>query len=160
MSGMLMPILLGVLLTGLTYIPLAAIKTEVDSTNRSRKMTSKWQKRILVVENELLLGASIEHLLKNEADFCVWGVTSTDVPTLVEEIIRIRPDVVILEEVRHPIEPAKLLILLKEIPRLRLIVVSAEDDVIQIYDKDQFMATQTADLVTIIHRDSSLPYRG
>lgn len=154
--GVVIPLLLGVLLTGVSHVSLTSFKTKTHLANGSSNMATDQQKRILILENESLLGASIEHILKKEGDLNVLGLTPTDGATLVQDIIYARPDILILEEVRYLFDPAKLLFLLQEIPRLRLIVVNAADNLAQIYDKDQILLTRTADLVAVIRHDRNL----
>lgn len=119
-------------------------------------MTTNRCKRILILENESLLGASIECILKNDIDLKVSGLSSFDRGTLVNEIMSVQPDVLILENICHLFDLAKFVFLMKEIPKLRLIVISAADNSFQIYDKHEVFLTDTTDLITAIRYESTL----
>ena len=126
------------------------------STNRTKDAITNVQ-RVLIVENKLLMGAGIERMLQNKADFEVWGVMPTDGPTLVQEILRTRPDVVIMEESPYLVDSTTLFFLLKELPELRLVVVNTEDNLIHVYDKYQIMLTHATDFMAVIQHNNGLP---
>lgn len=107
--------------------------------------------RVLIVENERLLGAAIEHLLTSEVDLKVMGLAQADEPVLLEEIKLSQPDVVIMDQTTFLTDPMKLLAHLRDFPRLRVIVVSANDNIVQIFDKQLVLVTQTADLASLLY---------
>lgn len=109
--------------------------------------------RVLIVEHQLLLGAGVQSLLTGEADLDVIGISPADQLELVQEIRRFRPDVVVLDEVTYLANPTKLLVFLKNHPKLRVVVVSANDNLVCIYNKQQVLVTRATDLINII-RDS------
>lgn len=108
-------------------------------------------RRILIVENELLLGAGIEHLLTGEADLDVTGIAGADEAILLKEIKHFQPDVVILDRATCLIHPTKLLAQLQDYPHLRVIVISADDNTVQIFEKQQILVTRIRDLASLFY---------
>lgn len=108
-------------------------------------------RRILIVENELLLGAGIEHLLAGEADLDVMGIAGVDEANLLNEIKRSQPDIVILDRATCLINPVKLLTQLQVYPHLRVIVISADDNIVQIFEKQEVLVTRIRDLASLFY---------
>jgi stage III sporulation protein SpoIIIAA len=109
--------------------------------------------RVLIIENQLLLGAGVQSLLAGEADLDVIGISPVNQAELVQEIRRFRPDVVVLDEVTHLADATRLMTFLKNHPKLRVVVVSANDNLVCIYNKQQVLVRQATDLINLI-RDS------
>jgi len=108
--------------------------------------------RVLIIENNLLLGAGIQNLLAGTANLDVIGISSRKWPDLVQEIERLQPEVIVLDEASHRASLTKLLPLLKEFPQLRLVVVSANDNRIHIYGKQEILITVATQLINIISK--------
>jgi DNA-binding NarL/FixJ family response regulator len=106
--------------------------------------------QVLVVETHILIGAGIHSFLAGEADLEVTGISPGNQAELIREIRRLRPDIVVLDEDSRLAEPTHLLAWLKDYPRLRLVVVSANDNRVCIYDKQQILTSQASDLLGII----------
>ncbi len=106
--------------------------------------------RVLIVENQLLLGAGLQKLLSDQADLEVIGISPCSQLKLVQEIRQIQPDVVFLDNDSHLTDAIDLLNFLEKIPRLRVIVVSADHDRVQIYNKHQIQLSHPTDLFKII----------
>ncbi len=109
--------------------------------------------RVLIVENQLLLGAGVQSLLTGEADLEVIGISPVNQAELVQEIRRFRPDVVVIDKVTHLADANKLVAFLKTHPKLRVVVVSASDNMVCVYNKQQVLVSQATDLIHLI-RDS------
>jgi len=105
--------------------------------------------RVLIVQNGSLLCAGIQRLLAGELEMEVLS-SSQDWGELAEEVRRTQPDVVVLDEASHLVNPANLLALLNAGSTLRVMVVSANDNLVRIYGKQQVLITQAMDLVNII----------
>jgi DNA-binding NarL/FixJ family response regulator len=103
---------------------------------------------VLVIENERLLGAGIENLLRREVDLQVTGVTVEDESALLQAISRAGADVVVLDEATT--DATSLLAILENHPRLRVLVVSADGDLVRMYDARQVTVTQATELVALI----------
>ncbi len=105
---------------------------------------------VLIVENGSLLGAGVECLLSDEAWLCVVGVTPPDGATLIEIIKHLQPDLIILDEAYFLTLSIGLLAKLLDHPQLRVITVSANNDRVQMYHKQQLLITHATDLVHFI----------
>ena len=114
------------------------------------KVQNRVKQRVLIVENQLLLGAALQDLLTGEAELDVVGISPRDQVELVREIRRIRPDVVLLDENSCLTKPAKLLAFLENYPRLRLLLVNADDHLVRIYSKQEILVEHVPQLVNII----------
>lgn len=115
--------------------------------------------RVLIVDNQGMMGAGVERLLAADLSLEVIGVVAKNEATLVKEIWRLQPDTIILTLESHGASPLLLLELLYDYGRLRIIVVSAKDNTFEVYDKQQII-TNPAALIDQIKRDSSLPTNG
>lgn len=109
--------------------------------------------RVLVVENQLLLGAGLQNLLSGEIDLDVIGISPRNQLELVQKIRQIQPDVVFLDKDSRLTDATDLLIFLENFSKLRVIVLNANDNLARIYIKKQTLVTPTARLISII-RDS------
>ena len=109
--------------------------------------------RVLIVEDGCLLSAGIQSLLSLERNLDVVSVSPRCQAELIQGIKRVQPDVVVLDELTHLVTPASLLALVNTAPHLRVVVVSANDNRVRIYGKQQALITRAADLVNIIHSD-------
>jgi DNA-binding NarL/FixJ family response regulator len=108
--------------------------------------------RVLVVENQILMGAGIQILLGGQADLEVMGIAPCDQAELAREIRRWRPDLVVVNKDSQYVDPTKLLATLQGYPKLRLVVVSANDNRVCVYDKQQVLTNGARDLLGIIRK--------
>jgi DNA-binding NarL/FixJ family response regulator len=107
-------------------------------------------RRVLIVENHLLLGAGIQDLLNGQTGLELIGVSPSHQEELVREIRRVRPDVVVIDEDSQLTDPTDLLASLKNHLTLRVVVLNTSDDVVRIYDSQEVSVTQTSQLINII----------
>ena len=91
--------------------------------------------RVLVVENESLLGAGIERLLAGETGLNVGGATPPNETTLIDTIKQLQPDVIILDEASLLTIPIRVVNNLLDYPGLWVVMVSVNDNRVQIYHK-------------------------
>jgi DNA-binding NarL/FixJ family response regulator len=105
-------------------------------------------RRVLVVENQRLLGAGIEQLLRRETELEVIGVMPGDGETLLQAICRTRPDVVVLDEATTDLQ--RLSALLQDHPGLMVVLLSADDHLVRTYEARQVVVTQAVELTTLI----------
>jgi len=157
--GVGFPLLGGIMFSFLTHRKLAEPGLPTSATSNKTNVDTTMQ-RILIVENESLLGAGIEHLLAGEADLNVVGIARADEAVLLEKIKLSQPDVVILDEATCLTNAMKLLAHLQDCPKLRVIVVSANDNVVQIFDKQQVLVNQTTDLASLFYTVIAYSIRG
>lgn len=106
--------------------------------------------RVLIVESELLLGAGVESILAGHTGLDVAGISPCDQAVLVEEIRVFRPDIVVMDVVTRFASATNLLALLEDCPKLRVLVMSVDDNRICVYDKREVLVTQVRDLLDII----------
>lgn|GEM_PF-1584850 len=116
----------------------------------NQKNITAGARRILIVENESLLGAAIEHLLTGITDFQVVGIKAPDEETLIEALKQIRADVLIFDEASLLKVSLRLLTEILNYPYLRIVVVNANNDYVQLYHKQEAVITQAADLINLI----------
>lgn len=109
---------------------------------------------VLIIENQMLLGAGVQTLLAGEADLEVIGISPSSQERLAQEVSRLRPDVIVLDETSHLAGPTKLLSLLKDSPKLRIVVISANHNLVRIYNKQETRLGRTTDLFDIIRERS------
>jgi DNA-binding NarL/FixJ family response regulator len=107
-------------------------------------------RRVLIVENQTLLGAGVHSLLWEERGLEVYGISPHDQAELVQDIGRLQPDIVIMDKASHLMAPLNLLAALENHSRLQLIVVSADDNQVCLYDKRQVPVKQAADFLEVI----------
>ena len=89
-------------------------------------------------------------MLSGEADLEVTGIAPGDQAELAQEIRRLQPDLVVVDRDSRWVDPTKLLASLQDYPKVRLVVVSANDNLVCIYDKQQVLTSRASDLMGII----------
>jgi DNA-binding NarL/FixJ family response regulator len=99
------------------------------------------KQRVLVVENQLLLGAGLQSLLTNKTGLDVTGISPGDQEELVREIRRIQPEVVLLNADSRLADPADLLALLGNDPAGRVLAFNANNHLVRIYTKQEVFET-------------------
>jgi DNA-binding NarL/FixJ family response regulator len=108
----------------------------------------KRMRRVLVGENQRLLGAGIENLLRREPDLSVTGTTLASTEALLQAIDRSHPDVVVLDG--SAIDATRLLDLLENRPTLRVLLVSEEDGLVRTYEARQVVVRRATELVDLV----------
>ena len=111
-------------------------------------------RRVVIVGTDSLLDEGIKKLLAHEPDLEVSSIAYTDEATFLQDVSQAHPDVILLNEA-SPLDSARIFALLKniEIPipaTLRVIVVRADDNAIDVYQKQHVIATRRDDLFTFI----------
>jgi DNA-binding NarL/FixJ family response regulator len=112
--------------------------------------------RVLIVQNDLLLGAGVESLLGCQPDFTVIGVSFSDEIALMTQIKQLQPHIIVLDKATPLNTSLKLLADLLDHPKWRVVVVSANDNLVVVYDKQQVLATQATDLVSLIRNSFNM----
>ncbi len=110
------------------------------------------KRRVLVATREMLLGSGIESMLVRQKELDLVGITLGNKTDLIKKISRLKPEVVILDETTYLVSARDLLALLTDWPEIRLVVVSASENRVQIYNKRQILVTQSTDLVEMMCR--------
>ena len=95
--------------------------------------------RVLIVDNQAIMGAGLEQLLSGSQVIEVSGITMQNERALVEMVWQVQPDTIILILESQCISPGRLFDLLQNYGRLRIILVSANSNVIEVFDRQQIM---------------------
>ena len=114
---------------------------------------------VLLIESDLLLDHGVESVLLREHDVRVSSVSYTGDRAFLRDLIRIRPDTILLNE-SGPVSAVRLLDLLKGLPGLasvRVIVVRTDGNTIDLYEKRSIVATQSSDLLSLIQPAENRP---
>jgi hypothetical protein len=115
----------------------------------SHKATAVERQQVLVVEDQVM-GELVRSLLSQVKGFDVVGFVPRDEAALVEEIERTQPAVVVLDAATRLTDPDSLWCYLNSDLDLRVVVVSADDNTVRVYDKQQVLINRGEDLVAII----------
>ncbi len=147
--GVVFPLAAGVVLNILAHTKSKLVQAMLTLSGNTK---GKEKQRVLIVENELLLGAAIESLLTREVDLDLVGLASSNEADLSKAIGRSRPQVVILDEATYPSNSLKLLNFFRKHPELRLVLVNATNSLVHIYDKRNISINNPDDLAEAIRR--------
>lgn len=107
---------------------------------------------VLLVKSEGLLSAGIESLLRNQAELLVQSIAPINEATLIREIRRICPDVIIVDQSYATGRLCQFISRLQECPQVRLMVVNDHHSLIQVYGWQQVIISRAADLVGVIRQ--------
>jgi DNA-binding NarL/FixJ family response regulator len=103
--------------------------------------------RVLVIDNQGIMGAGMEKLLAGDQALEVIGVATLNEQTLVQEIWQLQPDTIILTLESEVINPYRLLEVLQDYGHLRIILASVNSNVMDIYDRQQITANNPGSLI-------------
>lgn len=106
--------------------------------------------RVLIVDNDSLLGAEVGQLLSMRRCYQVIIVSPEDEIDLLRDVWRLSPDVVILNNQSRVTNPIRLLSHLKDFGSFRLLVVGEDDNMIEVYEKRRIMAQEGSELTAAI----------
>lgn len=106
--------------------------------------------RVLIVDNHTIMGAGVKKLLSNTGRLQIVNSTPLAETDLIHDVQLFMPDVIILSNRSQLTTPIRLLSLLKNQNAFRLIVVSEDDNTIEVYDKQQIMAERETDLAKAV----------
>jgi DNA-binding NarL/FixJ family response regulator len=106
---------------------------------------------VLIVENQLLLGAGLQNLLTNQTNLDVTGISPGDHEELIREIRRIQPDVVLLDAGSRLADPAKLLALLGNDPTVRVLAFNANNHLVRIHTKQEVSEVLVAGMPQLVN---------
>jgi len=114
---------------------------------------------VLLIESDSLLDHGIESVLLRQPDVRLSSVSYTGDPAFLRDLVRIRPDMILLNEA-GPVNAARLFDLLANVPdlaTLRVIVVRPDGNTIDLYEKRSIVATQSSDLLSLIQPAENRP---
>lgn len=103
--------------------------------------------RVLVVDTQGIMGASLEKFLTEEPLVEVYGLVWEEKTDLVQEILRLLPDTIIMVFESGLMTPNQLLDALPDYGRIRIILVSVISNVIDVYDRQHIQVDNYFDLI-------------
>jgi len=106
---------------------------------------------ILAVLTASLFTMAVTSLLAAEADMRVIASEAVDFKGLLAEINCVKPDVILLEESMLMMTKTSVVELLNTYSELRVIVVSENNNWLQVFQKYTRLITSAADLIQAIH---------
>ena len=115
-----------------------------------RRIQREIKRRILVIENDLLLGGGVENLLLQEIGLDVIGISPRDEEELIRQIRSLQPNVVILDEATYLTNSVRLLAMLGHHHSLRLVIINANNDLVHVYHKYDVVLHQISDLIEVL----------
>jgi DNA-binding NarL/FixJ family response regulator len=107
-------------------------------------------KRVIIVLDESVIGRGVERLLSREMDLNVTGVPFIDDKALIDLIEKIQPDVVIVDGSLIFGRRIDFLSLLRSGLNMSVLVLSNQDNRINIYNHQEILVTQSTDLISAI----------
>jgi chemotaxis response regulator CheB len=122
------------------------------SDRRSKTMTKS--KTIVIWGSEGIFGSSIERFLAAKEDWKVVSISNTeDRDALILAVETLQPDIVIIHQ-GFPDDLANLALqLLPNHPAIKVIMVSLENNLMDVYSKQAILAKEASDLITVIENE-------
>lgn len=110
------------------------------------------ENRVLFVTGDMLLGEGLAHILNRQSDLTLYTVRGGNVETLLHQMNLFQPTTIIITDQASQAVVGQLLQRLHHASYMRLICVSAEDDVVQVYEKNQFTIHHVDDFASMVSR--------
>jgi DNA-binding NarL/FixJ family response regulator len=107
-------------------------------------------KKVTVILSEFLIGKGVESLLSREMELSVTSILYDGDDGVIDHIERYQPSVVIMDESLLNGSSRNLFNQLLLYPKLRVLVLSVQDNRINIYDRKEILVSQSADLISAI----------
>lgn len=108
------------------------------------------RKKIVVLESDQLINAGVLSFLAAQDSFDVTGLESSDPEQVYREIESFQPDVVIIDQSSQSISVSQLMAHFENIPHIRTIVLSVDNNQIQICDKRQIQIEKLSDFIAVL----------
>jgi chemotaxis response regulator CheB len=105
---------------------------------------------ILVCSDQALLSDVIESLLSPKEEMEVVVITNDSEDELMEAVRLRHPDVVILCQSSHNTRPNRVMRLLMQTSGMQVVTVSASDNMMRVYGKQEVQIHKTSDLLTAL----------
>ena len=136
------------------------VPSNEDHTGRltvSNAVKKDDKRRVLIVENNSVLGAALESALTREAELTLSGIVPNSQGELLAEIGALQPDVIIMHQNYVLANQVELRTLLDVNPHLCLIVLSENESTAHIYTRWESQIRRTTDLVEVIRGRGNQP---
>jgi DNA-binding NarL/FixJ family response regulator len=108
------------------------------------------QKRIVVLESDQLLNAGVQSFLSSQGYQQVHGVATRNEETMVLEIERLHPDVIIMDEDNREANLALLVPYMAGDRAIRTIIMNLHNNQISIYEQRQVLVQQLSDFLDVL----------
>jgi DNA-binding NarL/FixJ family response regulator len=108
------------------------------------------QKRIVVLESDQLLNAGVQSFLSSQGYQQVHGVATHNEETMVLEIERLNPDVIIMDEDNREANLALLVPYMAGDRAIRTIIMNLHNNQISIYEQRQVLVQQLSDFLDVL----------
>lgn len=120
-------------------------------------LTSQAEKprRVLVCADSLLT-AGVGELLTHDQTLDIHRVVPADEAALLSEISRLQPDALVLDDNTPLTQPVSLLGRLAGCPQLRVVIINADHNSVQVFDHASVGHVAIEDLVFILRNDREL----
>ena len=106
--------------------------------------------RVLILENEMILSAGIEQLLRNAAAIEVHGLQPDSQNRILETIRQLKPDTVILNRQSTFTNALELLYFFEGDYPEQIIEISPQSEQVQVYERHWLTIRHISELTTII----------
>ena len=111
-------------------------------------------KKIVIWGGEDILSSAIELFLAAKGDWKVISISNTEnLDALTLAVETKQPDIVIIYQECQNVPTNLLLQLLQEHPAIKVIQISLENNVMEIYSKQNLLLKQASDLITAIENE-------
>jgi DNA-binding NarL/FixJ family response regulator len=114
-------------------------------------------KTIVLWGREDLLSTSVELFLTSQKGWNVVNISSEDdFEALIQAVEQVHPDVVIIHQGDRPCKSNLPTILLKDHPGLKVITVSLNDNLMEVYSKQNILVKSASDLISVVEATPDL----
>jgi hypothetical protein len=111
----------------------------------------KQRKTVILWGRDDVLSHAMDSFLKAEETWKVERIfIDQGIDYLVDQVRRIKPEVVILHTANCAIDQCLLMQLIQDQPQLNIVTVSLENNLMQVYSKHNFVLREVSDLLSII----------
>ena len=108
------------------------------------------RKIIVILEEDQLINAGVLSFLAAQECFEVIGLENTEPAEIIQEIDRIQPDVIIIDQNNQNIPFAELLSYFENTPNIRTIALNISNNQIQVCDRRQVQINQLSDFISVL----------
>ncbi len=106
--------------------------------------------RVLIIEEDSIFSNGLELLLVLQENLEIIGHVPADMPAIITKIKDTQPDVIIINDNIATANAELVMTLLKTHPNLRIITLSLEGNLVNVYDNREVLVTTIDDLFAAI----------
>ena len=108
-------------------------------------------KTIVLWGREDLLSSSVELFLTAQKGWKVISISNEEsFSALLEAVDRVHPDVVIIHQGDHSANSSLPMQLIQDYPGLRVITMSLQDNLMEVYSKQNILVKAASDLISVV----------